>query len=205
MQMDIFFSIIILIMSVVVHEVSHGYAANSLGDPTARLAGRLTLNPFRHVDLFGSIIVPFVTYFLGGFVLGWAKPVPYNPYNLKGGKWSEIAVAAAGPASNILLALIFGFMIRFGVLYQTIPMSAVNIATIIVLINLVLAVFNLIPIAPLDGSKILFGLLPDRLYKVREFMEKYQLVLVLIFIFFLWQVIFPVVLWFFTLITGVIV
>lgn len=201
--MDAIFSIIILIMSVVVHEVSHGYMANSLGDPTARLAGRLTLNPIRHIDIFGSIIVPLMTYSLGGFILGWAKPVPYNPYNLKGGKWSEMAVAVAGPASNIFLAVFFGLLIRFGIIYQFLLPSVISIVAAIVVINLVLAIFNLIPIAPLDGSKILYGILPDSMYKFKNFMERYQLIIVLIFVFFVWQYIFPLVLWFFTLLTGV--
>lgn len=203
MQMDAIFSIIILIMSVVVHEVSHGYMANSLGDPTARLAGRLTLNPIKHIDIFGSIIVPLMTYSLGGFILGWAKPVPYNPYNLKGGKWSEMAVAVAGPASNIFLAVFFGLLIRFGIIYQFLLPSVISIVAAIVVINLVLAIFNLIPIAPLDGSKILYGILPDSMYKFKNFMERYQLIIVLIFVFFVWQYIFPLVLWFFTLLTGV--
>ncbi|HPI24743.1 MAG TPA: site-2 protease family protein, partial [Candidatus Paceibacterota bacterium] len=102
------FSIIVLVMSVVIHEVSHGYMAYVLGDPTAKLAGRLTLNPIAHIDPFGSIILPLLLSLLpGGIVFGWAKPVPYNPYNLQAGKWGPAYVAAAGPASNILLAVIF--------------------------------------------------------------------------------------------------
>src|SRR3989344_7970469 len=102
-------------MSVVVHEVAHGYTASLLGDQTARYEGRLTLNPLKHLDPFGSFILPFLSYTLGGFIFGWAKPVPYNPYNLKPGRWSEAKVAIAGPASNILLAVLFSLFLRLGV------------------------------------------------------------------------------------------
>src|SRR3990167_11543260 len=106
MAIDVIFQIAVLIMSVVIHEVSHGYVANSLGDPTARLEGRLSLNPIRHLDPFGSILVPIVTS-LSGFTFGWAKPVPYNPYNLRNGRRGEVMVALAGPLSNIIIALFF--------------------------------------------------------------------------------------------------
>src|SRR3989344_1310585 len=112
MQIDFLFQIAILIMSVVIHEVSHGYAASMLGDETARYQGRLTLNPIKHIDPVGSVVVPAISYFLGGFIFGWAKPVPYNPYNLKPGRWSEAIVAIAGPLSNLSLALIFGALLR---------------------------------------------------------------------------------------------
>src|SRR3989344_1275948 len=163
--MDTLFQIAILVMSVVIHEVSHGYAAESLGDPTARLQGRLTLNPLKHLDPVGSIIVPLLTS-LSGFTFGWAKPVPYNPYNLRNQKWGELAVATAGPLSNIILALVFGLLIRFaGVALSS---AFVNIASVIIIINLVLAIFNLIPVPPLDGSKILWAFLPYRFTTIRE-------------------------------------
>jgi len=108
MQVDLVFQIAILIMSVVIHEVSHGYAAYSLGDPTAKYEGRLTLNPLRHLDMFGSVLLPFILYIThAGFIFGWAKPVPYNPHNLRPGRWSEAQVAIAGPFSNLCLALVF--------------------------------------------------------------------------------------------------
>src|SRR3990167_7918192 len=114
-QMELVFGIIILIFSIIIHEVMHGVVANSLGDPTARLAGRLTLNPIPHIDLFGSIIIPGLLVLTNaGILFGWAKPVPYNPYNLRGGKWGEGAVAFAGVGANFLLAIIFGLLIRFG-------------------------------------------------------------------------------------------
>ncbi|MEX2013400.1 MAG: site-2 protease family protein [Parcubacteria group bacterium] len=205
MQVDFVFQIAILIMSVVIHEVSHGYTASYLGDQTAKYQGRLTLNPLKHLDFVGSFLVPSLSYLLGGFIFGWAKPVPYNPYNLKPGRWSEAMVAGAGPAANIALALIFGLLLRFGVSSEAswAGPAFVQITALIVFINILLAIFNLVPIPPLDGSKLLFSVFPDRLHKFREFFERYGLILVLVFIFLLWQFIFPVVTWLFRLITGV--
>lgn len=161
MQPEIIFSIIVLVVSVVLHEVAHGYMANYLGDPTARLAGRLTLNPISHVDPIGSIILPGILAITHApFLIGYAKPVPYNPYNLSG-KYDEALVAGAGPGTNILLALLFGLLIRFGGVSMT--ESMLTACATIVYINLLLAVFNLIPIPPLDGSKVLQGVLPHRL------------------------------------------
>lgn len=199
MQVDFIFQIAVLIMSVVIHEVSHGYAASFLGDETARYQGRLTLNPLKHLDFAGSFLVPFVSYFLGGFIFGWAKPVPYNPYNLRPGRWSEALVALAGPASNIVLVLIFGIILRLGIYNNP---AFVQIISLIVFINILLAIFNLVPIPPLDGSKLIFALFPDKLFQIREFFEKYGLVLVIFFIFFLWQFVSPVITWLFRLITG---
>jgi len=201
MAITIIFSIAILIMSVVIHEVSHGYAAESLGDPTARLAGRLTLNPIKHLDLMGSFIVPILTYTFGGFVIGWAKPVPYNPYNLKH-KFGDAIVAVAGPLSNLLLAVVFGLILRFNESSHFIPESSITLVATIVLINLILMIFNLVPIPPLDGSKILASVLP---YKYRGFMqalERYSFFVIIFFIFFLWQFIFPVIGFMFRVLTG---
>ncbi len=203
MNVDFIFQIAVLIMSVVIHEVSHGYAASLLGDETARYQGRLTLNPLKHLDPVGSFLVPSISYFLGGFIFGWAKPVPYNPYNLRPGRWSEAIVAAAGPASNIVIALIFGFLLRLSPVYPAVFSGAfIQITSVIVLINIILAIFNLVPIAPLDGSKLLFALFPDKLFQIRGFFEKYGFILIIFFIFFLWQFIFPVIVWLFHLITG---
>ncbi len=161
MSIDIIFQIAILVLSVVIHEVSHGTMAYYLGDMTAKRAGRLTLNPFPHIDPLGSVILPALMVISSSPILfGWAKPVPYNPYNLrKGGKWAEALVAFAGPLSNFALALIFGLSIRFGLM----PTEALGIAFMAVYINVLLGVFNLIPIPPLDGSKILPSLLPNTL------------------------------------------
>lgn len=176
------FSIAVLVMSVVVHEVSHGWMAYILGDPTAKMAGRLTLNPIPHIDPVGSILVPLVLSVLpGGIVFGWAKPVPYNPYNLKV-KNGPAYVALAGPASNFIIALIFGLAIRFGWGAALLGTSVLPILSVIVLVNIMLGLFNLIPIPPLDGSTILFSFFPYR-SKFVEFFYKYQLIIILVVIF----------------------
>ena len=203
MQVDFIFQIAVLVMSVVIHEVSHGYAASFLGDQTARYQGRLTLNPFKHLDFVGSFLVPLLLYVSKvGIILGWAKPVPYNPYNLKPGRWSEAIVASAGPASNIFLALLFGLLLRVGIASETNP-AFIEIVSLIVFINILLAIFNLVPIPPLDGSKLIFAFFPDKSRQIRGFFERYGLILVLFFIFFLWQFIFPVIVLLFRLITGI--
>lgn len=150
----------ILILSIVFHEVAHGYAANWLGDPTARLAGRLSPNPLLHIDPIGSVLVPAVLYMTSApFLFGWAKPVPYNPYNLRNQKWGESFVAAAGPLANLFLATVFTILIR---LSSNLGFSAefVDMATYVVFINILLALFNAIPFPPLDGSKIIVPFLP---------------------------------------------
>ncbi len=158
---NIIFVILVLIFSVIVHEVAHGYAANSLGDPTARLANRLTLNPLPHIDLVGSILIPaFLVLTNAGILFGWAKPVPYNPYNLKNQRWGEALVAFAGPGTNLLIAVIFALVIRF--LGSMLSLQAFSLALIIVLINLFLGLFNLIPIPPFDGYTVLSRMLPYR-------------------------------------------
>lgn len=202
MQIDFIFSILVLIFSVIVHEVSHGYAAYLLGDNTAKYAGRLNLNPLNHLEWFGSVILPIISYKFGGFILGWAKPVPFNPYNLRNQKWGEAMVAIAGPLSNICIALVFGLLVRFGIASQF-GLPFVSISLMIVTINLVLATFNLVPLPPLDGSKILFSILPYNLRYVRDFLEKNGFILLLIFVFFLWGVISPIVNLEFRLITGI--
>jgi Zn-dependent protease len=169
-------------MSVIVHEVSHGYVAYILGDPTAKYAGRLTLNPLKHLDPVGSILVPIITS-LAGFPFGWAKPVPYNPYNLKAGKWGPAIVAAAGPLSNLFLAIVFGLISRFFFGYFSLP--AQTLLFTIIFVNISLGIFNLLPVAPLDGSKLLFALLPYHLRYIEEFMTRNQLFLVFILIVFL--------------------
>ena len=148
-----------VIFSIILHEVAHGYVADVLGDPTARYAGRLTLNPIPHIDPIGSILLPLMlTVTHSPFLIGWAKPVPYNPYNLRGGKWAEAAVAAAGPATNILIAVAFGLALRFFV--NDMPDLLILVSISAIISNLSLAVLNLIPLPPIDGSKILKALLP---------------------------------------------
>lgn len=206
--MEFFFAVIILVMSVVIHEVSHGYAALALGDNTAKYQGRLTLNPFSHIDPIGSVIVPLVGYLTGGFIIGWARPVPFNPYNLRPEKWGipprfgEAIVAAAGPLSNILIALLFGFVIRFAGPGALLSDSFISITSYVVFINLTLAVFNLIPMPPLDGSKILFSFLPYRLQGIKEFLEGFGIIIVFLFIFYAWSLIGPIIGAVFEAITG---
>lgn len=193
MAIEFIFQIAILIMSVVIHEVAHGVAARYYGDRTAEYEGRLTLNPAKHLDPIGSILVPLILFFTNaGVVFGWAKPVPYNPYNLKPGRWSEAAVAAAGPASNLVLATIFAICFRLGLSGGLSP-AYLHITALIVSINLLLMIFNLMPIPPLDGSKLLFALFPENIYRLRNFFERYGLILVLAFIFLAWQFISPIV------------
>lgn len=198
---NIIFQLIILFFSAIVHEVAHGYSALFQGDPTAKYENRLTLNPLKHIDPFGSVILPLLLFISGSPVLfGWAKPVPFNPYNLRNQKWGEALVAMAGPAINLVIAIVFGLFLRFGAVYLS--ASSIFILEIIVLINIMLAVFNLVPIPPLDGSKILFALLPERAVRVRQVLEQYSLFLILLFIFVLWDYLFPVILFIFSLITG---
>lgn len=204
MNVDFIFQIAILIFSVVVHEVAHGYAAYFLGDSTAKYQGRLTLNPVKHLEFFGSIFLPLILFISGSnFLIGWAKPVPYNPYNLRDQRWGEAIVAAAGPLSNIVIALFFGLLIRFGLSFEIIQNAEIlRIMSFIVFTNLLLAIFNLIPIPPLDGSKILFTFLGLRWGKVRLFLEQYGIFLVLFFVFFLWGFVAPIITGLFVFITG---
>ncbi|OHA24576.1 MAG: hypothetical protein A3B11_00265 [Candidatus Taylorbacteria bacterium RIFCSPLOWO2_01_FULL_44_26] len=199
--MLIIISITILILSVVIHELSHGFMADYLGDPTARLAGRLTLNPIKHLDPVGSVIVPILTS-MAGFTFGWAKPVPYNPYNLKDKRRGEFLIAAAGPVSNLILAFVFGTIIRLTAGLESMS-SLIEISTFIVIINIILAVFNLIPLPPLDGSKLLFAILPNQYGRTRQLLETYSPIFVLIAVFFLWQIISPIIPVIFRIFTGV--
>lgn len=195
-------SIAILILSVVIHEVSHGYMADRLGDPTPRLQGRLTLNPIRHLDPMGSFIVPLLTS-MAGFTFGWAKPVEYNPYNIKNKRQGEFLIALAGPLSNIFIALIFSLIIRGMLAYTGEVGPFIDISKYIVLINLILAIFNLIPLPPLDGSKLLFSALPQQYGRFRMMLEQYSFIFILVVVFFLWQIVSPLVPVVFKIFTGV--
>lgn len=166
-------------VGVIFHEVAHGYAAWRLGDPTAKLAGRLTLNPIAHIDLWGTIIIPTLMYIAGGFIFGWAKPVPVNYYNLRGGKYGPFLVALAGPATNLALVIIFGLLARFSPANTALPYLFFTMA----LVNAVLMLFNLIPIPPLDGSKVLYLFLENR-PDIITMLEQYGLYIMLFVLFF---------------------
>lgn len=202
--------IIALIISIVLHEMAHGFAADWLGDPTARLQGRLSLNPLVHIDPIGSVLIPALLFITNaGILFGWAKPVPYNPYNLRSPKWGEAMVAAAGPATNILIALIFGVLIRLG---DTLGLSSsfLDLASYIVYINILLAFFNMIPFPPLDGSKIIQPFLPlGAQMSYRNFLAQFErfgllgtFLFIFIFIQILWKPFSALVQTVFAVITG---
>jgi Zn-dependent protease len=153
----------LVIFSIILHEIAHGYVAYWLGDSTAKYAGRMTLNPIPHIDPVGSIIVPGLALMWGGFLLGWAKPVPVNPYNLKYGKWGEALVAFAGPATNLLIAIFSILLIRFGGSAFS-SETALAVIGAVAYSNIGLALLNSLPIPPLDGSKMLAAFLPPSLY-----------------------------------------
>ena len=197
------FYIVVLLYSVVIHEVSHGLMADSLGDPTAKNLGRLTLNPLKHLDMFGSVLLPLLLFIARSpFIIGYAKPVPYNPQNLSDKKYGPAKVALAGPASNIVLALIFGLTLR---LIPDIFTSSLipELFSFIILLNLVLAIFNLFPIPPLDGHWLLMTFLPARFNALKVFLYRYSLPLLFIFIIFVFPLIFPLVSILYRLITGI--
>lgn len=209
------FYIGILIYSVIVHEVSHGVMALWLGDLTAKYAGRLTLNPAKHIDPFGSIILPTLLAVTTGFAFGWAKPVPYNPYNLRNQKWGPVLVALAGPFSNFLLAILAAFIgalvplssvAKQSILHAFLGViqgggflagmenfagaiagsgSSIIFALMLIVIfwNVVLGCFNLVPLPPLDGSKLLYALFPIP-ERTRFFLDQYGIFFLFIIIFF---------------------
>jgi len=197
------FYIIVLLMSVVIHEVAHGYAALYFGDKTAQYAGRLTLNPLKHLDPFGSVILPLILVITNApFLIGWAKPVPYNPENLRDKKKGTIWVASAGILANLAIAVFFSIVVRVSVAMGILGASFISLASVIILLNIVLAFFNLIPIPPLDGSKILFTLLGNNSRKFENFFSKYSLFILLFFIFFVWQYVSPLIYIVFRFLTG---
>ena len=196
--------IVIFIFSAILHEISHGWTANYLGDPTAKMAGRLTLNPLKHLDPFGSVILPVALILLNSrIIFGWAKPVPINPLNLRDQRYGEAKVAIAGPLANIAIAVFFGILIR--ILPLTASSFGQNLIWVfgfIVWVNLLLAIFNLIPIPPLDGSHILFAFLPGSFGELKIALARYGFFLLLFFLFFFFSLLIPVINFFFTLIVG---
>ncbi len=196
---ELIFFFVIIIPSAIIHEYAHAWMADRLGDPTARNMGRLTLNPIPHIDLFGTILMPMFLFFVsqGNFLFAYAKPVPFNPYNLRDQKRDPALVGVAGPAVNLLIAFIVGMFIRY------MPISDFTLLlSIVVYANILLAVFNMVPIPPLDGSKVLFALLPDSAWQVRESLERYGFLILLFFIFFAFDIIIPVIGFIFQLIVG---
>jgi len=158
------FLYLVIVFSATFHEYAHGLIAYKLGDPTAKYAGRLTLNPLKHLDLIGTVIIPFISLFSAGAFIGWAKPVPYNPYSLKDQKYGSLKVALAGPAANLLLAVILGLIFRgvaAGLINNIFSIEFLSLLALIIYINIFLALFNLIPVPPLDGSKIFYDLFPQ--------------------------------------------
>ncbi|MDO8524249.1 MAG: site-2 protease family protein [bacterium] len=185
-MIDIIFSVIVLVFSIIIHEVAHGAMAERLGDRTARDMGRITLNPIKHIDLFGSIIVPLLLVIShSSMLIGWAKPVPINPYALRDRKYGEAKVAMAGPLANISVALIFTLVLRFLPLGSS--LFSQNLGAIfleVVWINLLLAFFNLVPIPPLDGSHILFAFLPKSAENAIAFLNQFGIFFLIMFIYF---------------------
>jgi Zn-dependent protease len=189
-ELTSFFYIAILLVSVILHEMAHGYAALSQGDKTALYAGRLTFNPIKHLDLWGSILIPLFLILSGaGFVIGWAKPVPYNPDNLRNQTWGKVWVAVAGVLTNLAIAVIFGLLAQFAPLSE----NALLIVHMIIITNIVLAIFNLVPIPPLDGSKIILAFVPVRYERYIGAIERYSFIVLIIFILYGWHLISPII------------
>ena len=179
--------------------------AFKFGDQTAKMAGRLTINPIPHLDLFGSILLPIILIATNsGFLFGWAKPVPVNSANFapETRKKALFFVSIAGIVVNLIIAIFFSLIIRSSI-FIAIPPSIIEISALIVFLNVLLAVFNAVPVPPLDGSGILFSLLPDRFNRFERIASAYTLPLFVIVVFFVWPVISPLVFWIFNLMTGI--
>lgn len=195
------FTLVVLILSASLHEYMHGYAAYRLGDNTAKNAGRLTLNPIKHLDLFGSFILPLSLYLMRApFLFGWAKPVPYNPYNLRDQKYGDAKVAVAGPLSNLGLALVFSLVFRMVAPNTLLAQLMLQAA----FINVLLAIFNLIPIPPLDGSKILAVFLPHAWrQKILHASDRWSFIVLILFVFFGFNYLLPVIFRILSWMTGI--
>ena len=176
-------SLVIIVCSVILHELAHGVVAYWLGDNTAKEAGRLTLNPLKHIDPYMSILVPVVLYIIGAPVFGGAKPVPINARNLKWKEWGMALVAIAGPFTNLLIAFISFVIGHFtGLLYGTGGTLSEFIFSELVFVNLGFAIFNIIPIPPLDGSRVLYAIAPDGFRAILQNIERYGVIIVYLMI-----------------------
>ncbi|RLA19501.1 MAG: site-2 protease family protein [Gammaproteobacteria bacterium] len=177
-----------VLFAITVHEVAHGWVAKQYGDRTAEMLGRLTLNPLKHIDPIGTILVPGVLLLMGGFVFGWAKPVPINPRNLRSPKRDMAIVAVAGPIANLLMALFWALIIRIGTLFvggqEMIGLPLIYMGSAGISINIFLMMLNLLPIPPLDGGRVLAGFLPGPLaYKLNR-LEPYGFMILIALIYF---------------------
>lgn len=183
--MEIIALALAFVIAITVHEASHAWMSNRLGDPTAKLMGRLSLNPLKHLDIYGTVLVPlFLIIARSPFVFGWAKPVMFDPYNLRNPRKDGALIGLSGPASNLLLAVILSIIFRFiyNPFFPSTLLWRIFIDTIS--INVTLAVFNLVPIHPLDGGKIFIGLLPNKdAIEAENFMNRFGLIILLLLIF----------------------
>jgi Zn-dependent protease len=174
--------LVIIIFSIMIHEVAHGSVAYYLGDTTARDSQRLNLNPLNHLDPFGSFLLPIILLMINSpFIVGWAKPVPVDFYNLSDKRWGALKVSLAGPVSNLLIAIIFGLFFRIPFNFNP---NFYLFLQLVVFYNIILAVFNLMPIPPLDGSHILFDLLGNKFEALKIFLTQFGLIILLFLLYF---------------------